>query len=204
MTGIPRKEVSKIREQLAMFQALPRKEISPLGDLLHHWHSDPEYVDSEGKPLPLHLTRTVPSFESLVKKYGGDLPAGALRVELVRTGAVFIRPDGLLQAAKRVAIPDAIDDKLVTSLSFNLFGLASTIAHNSNPDRDSEGRIERFVQSDRISEAAIKRLRLQLRKRIEEFTGEVDDVFSTVNSKESGDHGRVGIGIYFFEDDSDA
>jgi len=201
MTGIPRKDVSKIRAELPVEKNRLRSELSPLGDVLHHWYSDAEYIDREGKPIALQLEGDCPAFADLVKKYAGDLPAGAVRVELIRTGAVRVDKDGVLCAVRRIAVPNAIDDSLITALSFSLNCLASTVAHNSNPNRRTSRRIERFVQSDQLSERSRKKLRSLARRRIEGFTEELDDIFSAVGSEDSEQHGRVGVGVYFYEDE---
>ena len=83
MTGIPRKEVSRIRAERRVLEAEPRSELSPLGDVLHQWNTDPEYLDDRGCPLPIPADGTAPSFSELVRKCAGDLPPGAIRVELL-------------------------------------------------------------------------------------------------------------------------
>jgi hypothetical protein len=89
----------------------------------------------------------------------------------------------------------------VTSLSFNLFALASTIAHNSDPRRNSPGRIERFVQSENLPPKLRPRIREQVREQIIEFTEGLDDQFSTLESFSGGSNSRIGVGVYYYEDD---
>ena len=201
MTGIARKEVAKRRVESLTFEQMPRTELSPLGDVLHHWHTNPDYVDEHGAPLPLPMEGEGPSFTSLVKACAGDLPAGAIKVELIRVSAVHQDSDGVLRAMKRVVVPESVDDRLITSLSFNLYCLASTIAYNSNPRRRSPGRIERFVQSESIPLETRGRVRVIASRQIERFTEEVDDMFSAINPSGEGEAKRVGIGVYYFEDD---
>jgi hypothetical protein len=201
MTGLARKEVSRIRQERQTLELQPRTELSPLGDVLHYWHTDPIFLDDRGLPLRLPFDGSSPSFTDLVRRCAGDLPAGAIKVELMRTGAVAQDPKGTLRVLKRVAVPESVDDRLITSLSFNLFCLASTIAYNSNPSRKGKGRIERFVQSEGVSEASRARIRLIARRRIERFTEELDDLFSAVKEGKVEDSHRVGIGVYYYEDD---
>ena len=201
MTGIPRKEVSRIRAERPILEQLPRTELSPLGDILHRWHTDPLYLDEKGVPLPIPVDGPAPSFFELARECARDVPVGAIKVELVRIGAIFEHQDGRLRVLKRAAVPEAVDDRLITSLSFNLFCLASTIAYNSNPQRKTEGRIERFVQSDELTEDAKAQLRVLTRRRIERFTEELDEFFTAVASDGSSGEGRVGVGVYYFEDD---
>ena len=107
---------------------------------------------------------------------------------------------------RRHAVPESSGDKLVSSLSFNLQGLASTIAHNSDPERLAPGWIERFVYSPKLDSTGRKAALRQMRARIEQFTEEVDDEFETLAAaqmdSESADQDqrRVGVGVYYFED----
>jgi hypothetical protein len=201
MTGIPRKEVKRLREAPDPWNGFPRQELSPLGDILHHWYTHPQYLDFNGLPLPLKLDGDEPSFEMLARLCAGDLPPGALKVELVRAGAAEIGSDGFIRVLKRVAVPNAFDEKLVTSLSFNLYALASTIAFNSNPHRKTEGRIERFVQSEKLPAFTTQKLKPLIRRRIESFSEDLDDMFSAAE-RGCEEHGkRVGVGVYYYEDD---
>lgn len=201
MTGIPRKEIRRIRDLAGRHGATPRDDISPLGDILHHWYTDQEFLDPDGKPLPLSVDGEGKTFELLAKRYAGDLPSGALKTELLRTGAVTLTEDNHLVPKRRQAIPERFDDKLITSLSFNLYGLASTIAFNSDSRRTGAGRIERFVQSEQISSESKAMLRGALRERIDGFTVDLDNMFSKTGKTSPQDKSRVGVGVYYFEED---
>ena len=201
MTGIPRKEVRRIRDLIDRYGSTPRDEISPLGDVLHHWYTDQDFLDSDGQPLPLPADGKGKTFELLAKRYAGDLPSGALKSELLRTGAVTLDDGDQLVPTRRQAVPESFDDKLITSLSFNLYGLASTIAFNSNSKRTGAGRIERFVQSDRIPLESKVILRDSLRDRIDRFSIDLDNMFSKTGKRSGPDMSRVGVGIYYFEED---
>ena len=201
MTGIPRKEIRRLRDLAGRHGGTPRDDISPLGDILHHWYTDPDFLDPDGQPLPLPADGKGKTFELLAKRYAGDLPSGALKIELLRTGAVALTEDDHLIPKRRQAIPERFDDKLITSLSFNLYGLASTIAFNSDSRRTAAGRIERFVQSEHISSESKAILRGTLRDRIDRFTVDLDNLFSKTGKTSAQDINRVGVGVYYFEED---
>ena len=202
MTGISRREVTRLRESLNEYDVDPRADLSPIGDVLHHWYTNSTYVTDEGFPKPLPYSGSGPSFESLISHSGVDVPAGAMRVELIRCGAVSESEDCLLLPTRRQAVPDPLDLKLLTSISFNLRALASTIAHNSNPTRSPDaGWIERFVQSPPVSDGERIVFRQVLRKRIEEFSEAIDDGFSSIGTGAENDSGRIGVGVYYYEDD---
>jgi len=201
MTGIPRKEVRRIRSESANVEPFSRSELSPLGDVLHRWHTDPNFLDPDGIPKKLPLTGPIGSFEELVRCSVGDLPSGAIRVELQRIGALSQDSDGNVRVLRREAVPEEVDERLVTSFSFNLTSLASTIAFNTDPHRKGETRIERFVESDDLGEAGKRRLRHVTQRRIKLFSEEIDDMFSTVEPSNDRSSGRIGVGVYYFEED---
>ena len=200
MTGIGRRAVRAIQDSIRDYDLSPTVSLSPLGDLLHRWYTDSEFRDEEGAPVPLSFSEVERSFERLVKLSGGDLPPNAVKVELVRCGALVESSSGLLSPTRREVIPERMDERLVSSLAFNLCGLASTIAHNSDPSRRGPGWIERFVQSDVVSEEVRDILRDEARKRIECFTQEMDDLFGReAKLGTSSNNGRVAIGVYYHE-----
>jgi hypothetical protein len=88
MTGLTRKEVKRLREKIAAGNQVDMARVIPPAEILSRWHSDRDYLDSTGRPLTLEFDGATPSFAGLVKKYGGDIPAGAMRTELKRVGAV--------------------------------------------------------------------------------------------------------------------
>lgn len=200
MTGIGRKDVARMRDLIAEYQRDPRVRLSPLSDVLHHWYTDVEYQDVDGSPRALPLAGESASFESLVRACAGDLPVGAVRTELLRHNSIILNDDGLLEVNRREVIPEYFDEKLITSLAFNFRGLAETIAYNSNPDRRGPGRIERYVESENLSETARRGLRKIIRARIISFSEALDDSFSEYDRDDGPSGSRVAVGIYYHED----
>jgi hypothetical protein len=201
MTGIPRKDVSRIRQTVNKYDIDFRVELSPLGDVLHRWHTSPEFLDESGVPRRLHFGEGEYSFVSLVKQCVGDVPAGAIRVELIRSGAVLVDDEGKMILKRRHVVPEGSVEKLVSSIAFSLRSLAETIAFNCAPGRKGPGRIERFVQSDYLDQPSRQKLRQLLRERISSYTEEVDDMFyEHASPPNTDDCTRIGVGIFYFED----
>lgn len=203
LTGISRKEVRRLRSLQKSTDE--RLHFNPLADVLHCWHTDPQYLDPCGHPKALSM-QGIESFAELVRNSAGDLPPNAVKVELIRCGAVAEQPDGSLRAVRRHLIPISSEDNLVYRLSQALRGLASTIAFNadfSNPER-GEGRIERVVFTDRIPDDVLTLIAPIIRQRVTAFTENVDDLFSSVECDKDGPSSdsfkRVGLGVYYFED----
>lgn len=200
MTGIGRKEVKRVRELAKHYTDDPRIELSPLSDILQRWYTDPNYLDGEGKPKPLRYRDADGSFADLVRQSSGDVPPGAIKVELLRCGAVAEDSNGNLIAKRRHVVPEAFDEKLVTSMSFGLRGLASTIAYNSNPNRKAAARFERVVRSNPITDQSLERLLPLLHERLTSITVEIDDLFASIDRDIQGVSKRVGVGLFFYEE----
>jgi hypothetical protein len=201
MTGIGRKEVSRLRKLQSEYHSELRVEISPLSDVLHKWYTDTRYAHSLGAPRRLPLRGEVGSFAALVKECFGDVPVGAIKVELLRCGAVVEEPGGELVALRRHVVPERFDEKLITSMAFGLRGLATNIAHNSDPNRAGDPHIERVVETTSLARERVAVMRQILRQRITSFTEEIDDLLSTVENKAVDSTIRVGIGVYYYEDE---
>lgn len=199
MTGIPRKDVVKIRQSADIYDVDGRGKLSPLGDVLQRWYTSPKFMESSGTPSPLPYSGSPLSFEALVKECASDLPAGAIRAELVRYGAI-IDSEGVLRPLRREVVPESVDEKLITSLSFNLRCLTDTIAYNSDPDRGGRTRIERFVQSGDLDANSMATLRDVVQRRLVVFTEEIDNLFSRSTAVNCLDHARSGVGVYYYED----
>src|SRR5690606_20191971 len=85
MTGINRKEVRRLR---LLERPLEGEQcLSPLADVLHRWHTHPDFLDPSGAPKTLQF-QGENSFSDLVRIAAGDLPSNAVKVELIRCGAV--------------------------------------------------------------------------------------------------------------------
>lgn len=200
MTGIARKDVKRLRSLSQSYSEDPRAHLSPLGDVLQAWCTHPDYLNAEGAPCLLQFGGGGRSFEQLVQRSAGDVPAGALKVELLRFGAIVEHENGWLEVVRREIVPEDLDERLFTSLAFSLKALASTIAYNTDPNRGSPARIERFVQSGLLSRASRQRLQRIINTRVANFSEEMDDLFSS-DDPPSGEVGRrIGVGIYFYED----
>ena len=112
MTGLTRKEVKRLRDKIESGDSRISVKTTPLADVLHHWHAQEEFTDSSGRPVVLPFSGAERSFSSLVKKFGGDIPAGAMRTELARVGAIVESANGELKVIDRVVVPKSDHDDL--------------------------------------------------------------------------------------------
>ena len=209
MTGLTRKEVRRIRENINGGYRPVEVKSTPLSEILHRWHSESDYLDDSGKPAKLSFAGDGSSFSSLVKKFGGDIPPGAMRTELKRVGAVDEDEDGNLVATSRVVYPLGEHDKLVTALIHAIYPLVSTIEHNVDPDRSDISWAQFNTYSRSIRKTDLAKLRRISSDRLNEISESFDDLFMAYEAlherdKSEKDQNLVSVGVYYFEEKDDA
>lgn len=205
MTGLTRKDVKRLRDKISAGTQIDMTRVIPPAEIIEKWHTDPEFVDATGRPKELNFDGSEPSFAGLVKKYGGDIPPGAMRTELKRVGALDENDRGDLIVIKKYFRPVDQDDQLKRALSQALYGLALTIDHNLG-ETDEQSWVERLAFSTRIRANDSSRVRRISQDRASEFVESVNDLFSayeTIYSDEEADSPSttttVGVGVYYFE-----
>ena len=204
MTGLTRKEVKRIREKIADGLDATTLRVIPPAEILAKWHSDSDYLDDLGRPMPIPFDGDVPSFSSLVKKYGGDIPPGAMRTELKRVNAISEGEDGVLSVQKRNFRPVELDDHLQRALGQAIHGLATAIDHNLG-EAPENFWMERLAFSTKIRSTDATRVRRISQDRAAEFVESIDDLFSAyetiyTDGETVDDAPVIGVGVYYFED----
>ena len=208
MTGLTRKDVKRLRDKISAGTQIDMTRVIPPAEIIEKWHSDPEFVDTAGRPKVLNFEGPAPSFAGLVKKYGGDIPPGAMRTELKRVSAVHENKNGELTVTKKYFRPIDQDDQLKRALSQAIYGLALSIDHNLG-ETDEQSWVERVAFSTRIRTNDKSRVRRISQDRASEFVESVNDLFSAYETIYSDDEPdsestTVGVGVYYFEaDESD-
>lgn len=209
MTGLSRKEVSRIRSEQQSDRWTPDMEVTPANTVLHYWHFDPIFCERAGQPkaLPFHGAN---GFESLVRKYAGDIPAGAIRKALIGAGTVVEDSDGKLLVKERYFYPAAFNEDFIRNAAFALRSLGETLVHNAalagdraSPGAIRDGRFERFAWTDRLDDEAISRFKRWVRREGTRFIERADDWIGANEEEERINSKRrtAGVGVYYFEED---
>jgi hypothetical protein len=164
-----------------------------------------------GKPKALPLEGDL-SFATLVKRYAGDIPPGALKTELCRAGAAIDLGTDRLAAVKRYPTATSFDEDYVHKLAYSLRNLASTCTHNAiaggaggRTIRLERGRFERFARTDRLAPDAIRDFEYWVRSEGAQFLEKADHWMGTheVAHADWGSTARtdLGVGVYYFIED---
>ncbi|HQR47997.1 MAG TPA: DUF6502 family protein [Burkholderiaceae bacterium] len=206
-TGLSRKEVARIRDRRTLEKGTVVElvgEIKHAGHaarVLQLWYSDARFVDSSGEPSELRFAGDGVTFTNLVRLVGGDVPAGAVRAELVAAGSVEETAGGGLRAVKRYFVPGNVNEDLVIGLTQIVQPVIEGLVRNTG-DENVEPFVQRLAYSDRLLPAAVPLFRHIARSRCSDFVQSIDDWLSS-NEIAAGAHAdeslRVGVGVFYFE-----
>lgn len=206
MTGLNRKEVRKVRDRLEKEDWELDPMLSRPGYVLAEWFTSPTYLTAKGFPksLPFEPSKRGPSFASLVREVGGDVPPGAMLKELIRAGCVKeIRP-GTWKAIKRQYSPMGIDLFQVQRFGECLHDLAQTIASNMGQPKVNERLFEFRAWANDVDSSSTPKLRRIVATQGQAYLEQIDDWLNAhrvaAESEGANEGTRCGVGIYYFED----
>jgi hypothetical protein len=204
MTGLTRKEVRRLRTKIEVGEESVTVKATPITEVLRRWHSEEEFLDSRGRPAPLPFAGDEGSFCALVKRFGGDVPAGAMRTELKRVGSVSESESGTISVEKRSFWPADKTQKLETALVHHVYPLVCNVAHNTDPENDGSGRAQYAAYSVNIGIEDRPRLKRMCSDRLAEMASSFDDLFIAYESRENKTSEKptkpVMVGMYYFEE----
>jgi hypothetical protein len=201
MTGLSRKEVRRIRSLSLLTTLPPAAGHSAPAEVLHVWHADRRFCETNGMPKPLAFDHGPASFSALVASCVADIPPGAVRAELKRVGAVVEDADGWLVVQRRYYVPAEAGERLLQGLLFGLRPVALTVAHNTKAIALDERRFQRVVQSRLIPVGRQDEVEEYLHKCLGDFSEEIDDYFTEIESGSTSENAMtIGVGLYYYED----
>jgi len=205
MTGLTRKEVKRIRDLVSRGERSISVKTTPISDVLHNWHAHAAFTDSEGNPKSLPFSGSTGSFSSLVKAYGGDVPAGAMRTEMLRVGVIAQDEKGDLKVMSRAMRPDSDHQRLITMLVHGAYAYLSNVVHNTDPNTPEPRWASRIAHTTAVDGAESAQLRRIAKDRITEFAQSIDDVFIAYESlhprsQDEEKSSPVAVGVFYFEE----
>lgn len=204
LTGLSRKEVQRVLNEGAPKDAETHERYNRASRVVAGWVRDRDFANADGEPAALPLEGT-PSFAQLVKRFSGDMPARAVLDELLRVGAVQPIEGGRIKLVSRAYVPRTSNLDKLAILGTDVAYLIETIDHNLEyGERDPY--FQRKVMYDNVPQEAISKLRMlsaeQSQKLMEKLDKHLSQRDRDVNPTVTGTgRKRVGIGIYYFEED---
>ncbi len=201
MTGLTRREVSRLRKLVHDADLSVIDSMNHATRVLSGWHSDPDFSDAMGSPSPLTIKGSTVSFESLCRRYVGDVPPTTMLKELMHVGAVEANKDGMVEAKMRTYMPRQLDAAQILSSGSVLEDIGNTVAYNLYRSGDDMPKFERRATNTRVKADAVPQFQLFLEKEGQEFLERVD---AWLTEHEADDHDdkdtvRLGLGAYWIE-----
>ncbi len=205
LVGLSRRDVKKYSDLAELEDPNAGSQRHPATRVLSGWYQDEQFTDADGLPMDLPYDGSEISFVSLVKKFGGDIPPGAMLTELQRVGAAERLKCKKLRALNRNYIPEGFSEENIRMLGDAVHDLASTINYNLNGDGSQPPRLRRVVENLHIRPDAVACFHALAADEGQKLLEKLDDWLSdheTDNTNDSNNNGmRTGVGIYFFQDD---
>lgn len=203
MTGLTRKEISRIRARIENDEAAISERGTPLQEVVAAWRSNDEFLDESGAPAALGLAGGRGSFQSLIKRFAGDIPEGAMRKELLRTGAVEIADGTLVLCDPRPENLEAEVD-MARRLRAGPYPLMAALAHNEAAQKKSEIWPLETVGLTSIRKSDVARVRKLVSVRLHAATTTIADLleaYATINSGDEADEPTLAVsaGVYYSE-----
>lgn len=207
MTGLTRKEVRRLRDKSEAGEQTEVLRSAPMAIILHRWFTEDEFTDNRGMPRALPFDGEGVTFTRLIRRFGGDVPPGAMRTELKRINAIKEDETGLLIPLKRSVSGLDVHDKLITGLAGVLYPAALTMAHNTDIENKDDLWVQRYAVTKCVRGDDIKRIKRISSDRLVEFTESIDDLFAAYETLYDDDDRKssnkaVGIGVFYFEEDT--
>jgi hypothetical protein len=214
LTGLSRKEVVRLSSDSHGHNPQPKITHNRASRVITGWLNDADFLDEHKQPkvLPLKIqaddrSNNLVSFTQLVERYSGDISVGAILDELQRTGIVSRLDKGLVRLECLGYVPqtDALQKFEILSLcSRNLMG---TGVHNIEK-REGEAPMFQRQLSHQLPEALIQEFKIFSQKKsldllleFNRWMGDENKQYEMKDNKPDDASKRVGIGIYYFEED---
>lgn len=206
LTGLARRDVRRIRaESEARAVDDIEEPLNHATRVLSGWHLDADYLEQDGRPRVLPANGPAPSFESLLRRYAGDIPTTALVKELVRSGSIEKLPGGQYRVLRRYYMPRPLDGRAVERSGSVLADLAATLEHNLSRGAREPSRFEGRAQNRHIDPRHLPAFRAFVEREAQGFLERVDDWLSTheIQASDGAPAQRLGVGVYAIHESND-
>ena len=159
VSGVHRKDVSRLRQLLQTPEALEPSVVPRGAQLVAHWMGDARYVQEDGKPRPLARLASEggeQSFEALVSGVNSDIRSRVVLDEWLRLGVVHLDDEGRVCLNTGAFVPTRGADEKAFYLGHNLHDHAAAAVHNVLGGQPPF--MERSVHYNALAPASVDRL----------------------------------------------
>ena len=205
LTGLNRKEVVRLSREKEADSGIPEARPNRAIRVVNGWLNDSEFLDKDGEPKTLPVQGESGSFSVLVARYSGDITLGAVMDELERIGVV-VRPDR--QSVKLSSygyIPEDSELEKIEILSICAADLLGSAVHNLEHEKE-DARFQRQVIYSQVPAGTVKNFKKYSDKKssalLRDYNSWLGGDKNQPPSESNEPTSRVGVGIYYFEDEN--
>jgi hypothetical protein len=212
VTGVHRKDVSRLRQELDASTETVPSVVSLGAQLVAVWMGSERYLDEAGKPRP--LPRFISeggdvSFEALVASVNSDIRSRVVLDEWLRLGVVRFDDERRVCLNAEAFVPAEGFDEKAFYLGHNLHDHAAAAAHNLLGGKPPF--LERSVHYDRLTPGTIAQLARQSEELGMKALLAVNKSAMAAEEKDAAQPAaanplprqRMTFGIYFYAEASD-
>lgn len=205
LTGLGRREVSRVRDLLASEQPAELGRMNAATRVLTGWHLDAEFLGPAGEPLDLPFQGEVASFTALARRYGGDIAVITMLHELHRVGAIEELADGRLKVLKRYYMPVLMDPAATMQAASMIHDLGNSAYYNLTRPKDAASRFVGRATNARIRATDVAAFREFMEDSGQELLERADAWLSerevAPDSQRRQRVVRLGLGVFQIEDE---
>lgn len=204
ITGLTRKDVAQIRKSPLTPDSVSQKYNRSLR-VINGWLEDKEFCTPGGYPEVLPIHGVEKSFEKLVERYSGNMTTRAMLDELESVGIVKRIEKEHVSLQHHAYVPSGDEKEAFNIMGTDVALLISTIDHNMTNAPD-KARFQRKVCYDNIANEHLAELQKIVNKEgqtlLEKLNTWLLQHDKDTNPEIKGEgHNRVGVGIYYFEEE---
>jgi Family of unknown function (DUF6502) len=203
ITGLARAEVARILEANEP-SFTSRGGQHPARRVLAAWHDNQRFLAANGDPAVLPIFGRRKSFEQLVAAHIGGIPVRAMLDQLTQIGAVEILPGQRVKVKSRVPIFKGMTCSAIANIGERAGDLLGTLKHNLRTASTPLFEGTAFVGD--VDVGVVPLVRRQIAEQGSAFIDGATSLFSRSRSKlrrsrKETSQCRVGVTIYYFEDE---
>jgi hypothetical protein len=211
LTGVHRKDVKRLRAA-PQTDKKTKQTITVPAAVIARWISEPRFLNLDQSPRslaksPKSGTLGEPDFPTLVAEVSSDVSARAVLDELLRLGAVEMRPQGQVALVQQAFVPQGSPLEQLGFLGASVGDHLSAAVHNVNPKRSAAAMLDQSAFSQDLSAEQVVALHQHARQLwaslLQKFLSAA--TLAEQRSQTAADHShRVRLGVYFYEQDQGA
>lgn len=203
LTGLSRKETARVMLESPLDGASDFAAPNRAVRVIKGWLVDAEFIDETGTACEIAISGEGRSFHTLVKRYSGDISAGAILDELVRVGAVEKVRGHRLRLCASGYIPDRNVEEKIKIMGVCGADFLGTLGYNVSAE-SGHSFLQRQVVYHQLPRDSVDAFKEYSRAKSDKLVVELNAWLAAEKARVSplpptAPSWRTGVGIYYFE-----